>query len=108
MTYKYQNGSRVIATAPHLLYSSVQPHAALVAAVLSISSLIYFLATSTKVPICATLTTPSLKITVEINSDTADCKLVKYIQIPPTLPLHPPLAKGRVGEGCTPFRCKAL
>lgn len=49
--------------------SSVQPHAALVAAALSISSLIYFLATSAKVPIRATLTTPSWEIIVEINPD---------------------------------------
>ena len=59
--------------------SSVQPHAALVAVVFSISSLIFFLATSTKVPIRATLTTPSLKITVEINSDKSPSHLNSFV-----------------------------
>jgi len=49
--------------------SSVKRHAALVPVALSISSLIYFLAISAKVPIRVTLTTPSLEITVEINPD---------------------------------------
>lgn len=47
--------------------SSIKRHAALVPVVLSISSLIYFLATSAKVPIRVTLTTPSLEIIVEIH-----------------------------------------
>jgi hypothetical protein len=46
---------------------SLKRHAALLAIPLSISSLLYFLATSAKVPIRATLRVPNLEIVVEIN-----------------------------------------
>jgi hypothetical protein len=51
----------------HLDISSIKCHAALVSITLSISSLIYFFATCAKLSICATLTTPSVEIRVEIH-----------------------------------------
>jgi hypothetical protein len=53
---------------------SVQSHAALVAVTL-ISSLIYFLAISAKVPIRATVSTPSWEIIVEIHLNKSPSRL---------------------------------
>ncbi len=56
--------------------SSIKRHATLVPVAFSISSLIYLLTISAKVPIRITLTTtPSLEIVVEINPDKSPSRL---------------------------------
>lgn len=56
--------------------TSVQRYATLIPVSFSIISLIYFLATSEKVPISITLNTPALEIIVEINTD--KCSKLEY------------------------------
>jgi predicted benzoate:H+ symporter BenE len=48
--------------------SSIKPHIALIPVVISLGTMIMILTTSSKVPVRITLTTPYLKLMVEINT----------------------------------------
>jgi hypothetical protein len=57
---------------------SLKRRAALLAIPLSISSLLYFLATSARVPIRVTLKVPNLEIVVEVNPNKFRSDFLEY------------------------------